>query len=292
MGIPTITELKKIAQKRTRILRDSEAGLMRKTKAQERRLNSYLLNKLIPKLDIGADNRVKNTAKNLNLINNSKALRRFVKKTIDFFIQDFYISQFEKITSQTSKYFEPLGARESLVNRLDKKGEKGYNSFVESVMDSTKIESDIKRTLRKSISSQRPIGELKKLVTDTVKGKDNKLGAISSYHYQNGYNEFQEYARVLDNQFATSLDLNYGIYSGGTIKDTRKFCKDRAGKVFNRETILSWNEIPKNWQRRKADNDILVDMGGHNCRHDFDWISYELAKRINPHIIKSKFDKK
>ena len=48
----------------------------------------------------------------------------------------------------------------------------------------------------------------------------------------------------LTNSLAPHLDLNYAIYAGGTINDTRVFCSERNGQVFNRETILGWNEVP------------------------------------------------
>ena len=32
-------------------------------------------------------------------------------------------------------------------------------------------------------------------------------------------------------------------------------------------------------------------MGGWNCRHDFDWVSWQLARRVDPNMERSKFDK-
>ena len=86
------------------------------------------------------------------------------------------------------------------------------------------------------------------------------------------------------------LNLNYAIYAGGKIKTTREFCLSRSGKVYNRETIEGWNS--QEWQGKIEGGDVLIDAGGYNCRHDYDWISYELAKRINKDIQKSTYDKK
>ena len=130
------------------------------------------------------------------------------------------------------------------------------------------------------------------LLTEQIKGKNDKFGVIKSYHYQNGYDKMQNYSRQLDTEFSKALKLNYAIYAGGEIQTTRDFCESRNGNVYNRETILSWNNTPATWAGRKPQNDILIDMGGYNCRHDFDWISYALARRIDPNIEKSEFDTK
>ena len=77
--------------------------------------------------------------------------------------------------------------------------------------------------------------------------------------------------------------------SSADIGITRIFCESRVGNVYNRETILSWDDLQ--WQGKKPDNEILIDLGGYNCRHDLDWITYELAILIDEDIQKSKFDK-
>ena len=127
-------------------------------------------------------------------------------------------------------------------------------------------------------------------MNDQVEGKGKKFGLIESYHYNNGFNEFQDYSRGLDAEFAKALDLNYAIYAGGEIKTTRTFCDQHNGKVYNREEIEELGE--DNWQGKKDNNNIFIDAGGYNCRHNWDFISYQLAKRIRPDIERSKYDKK
>lgn len=292
MALPTITELRKIARKRSSILRTSESGLIDKAKSQERKLNRYVLDTLLPSFDINAQtNTLKNTNANLKKINRASGLRRFIRKVVNVFMNDYYLNQFDSIGKQTNRYFSEYDPKTGMVNRINNKGATTINGFTNELFDNNQIARAVQDTIRKGITAQSNVTDIKKVLTDQIKGKNDKLGLVSGYHYQNGYNQFQEYARGLDDDFATALKLNYAIYAGGTIKDTRDFCQERNGNVYNRETILSWNETPQNWQGRKPDNNILIDMGGYNCRHDFDWVSYELAKRINPNIEKSKFDK-
>ena len=64
MALPTITELRKLARKRSAILRASESGLIKKAKSQERKLNKYVLDTLLPSFDINclADGEIEHLA--------------------------------------------------------------------------------------------------------------------------------------------------------------------------------------------------------------------------------------
>ena len=116
------------------------------------------------------------------------------------------------------------------------------------------------------------------------------MGLIEGYQYRNGIEEFQTYTRGLDEQFSKALKLNYAIYAGTEIKTTRHFCDSRINNVYNRETINSWNDLE--FQGKKKNHIMVIDLGGYNCRHDLNWVTYELAKRIDKDIEKSTFDKK
>ena len=124
---------------------------------------------------------------------------------------------------------------------------------------------------------------------DFIRGNDQRLGICESYYYKEGREEFTKYERTSKLAFSSALKLNYAIYQGGTIEDTRDFCTVRNGKVFNRETIEGW--INETWRGKKADHNIFIDAGGWNCRHYYDWITFELAKRLDPNIEESKYDK-
>jgi hypothetical protein len=325
MPPPTITELQKLARKRGKVLRESEDGLMSKAKSQERKLNNYLLNSFIPSLQIDpVTNTFRATSANLKKVNSATGIKRFIKKVVNTFMNDYYVSQFVKVGKRTNNYFNKFNPTAAAAEKINNRGLETLDGFLNNLFDNNQITRSIQNTLRKAVQSRQNVTELKRVVTEQVKGKTKKLGLVSSYHYREGRDQFQEYARGLDDDFSKALKLNYAIYAGdyregrdqfqeyargldddfskalklnyaiyagGTIEDTREFCLARNGKVFNRETILGWNEKPQNWQGRKENNNILIDMGGYNCRHDFDWISYQLAKRIDKEIEKSIYDK-
>ena len=288
--LPRITDLRKIARARSSYLRAAESGLLTKAKSQERKLNSYVLRTFIPSLQI-RNNRVINTSANLKKINKASGLKRFLKEVVNLALFNYYEKQFKGINRHTTRYYGEFKPTEAAQERILNRGLTITDGFINELFDNNDIIKGLQQTIRNGIITEARTSDLSALLTQQIKGKEQKLGAVTSYHYKNGFDEFQGYSRSLDEQFSKELNLNYAFYAGGQIKTTREFCQQRSGNIYNRETILSWNHTPANWQGRKENNNILIDMGGWNCRHDFDWVSWPLARRVDPNMERSKFDK-
>ena len=286
--LPTITDLKKIARQRSALLRASEKGLLERTATLERKLNTYILNTLIPSLDI-RNNRITNTNRNLKIINNPASLKTFIKNVVNADLYKYYNNQFNRLNDATSLYYDRFALTKAATEKIYNRASTISSGYVDELFDNNDIVRQVQNSIRANIIAEARVSNVKSLMTEIIKGKENKFGAITSFHYKNGFDGFQKYSRGLDEQFSKALKLNYAIYAGGEIKTTRPFCEERAGNVYNRETILEWNDLE--WSGKIPDGNILTDLGGYNCRHDLDWISYELAKRIDPDIEKSKFDK-
>lgn len=289
MKPPKLKDLENKARKRSETLRDSETGLLSTAEKLQRRLNAYILNFLLPGLEYNEQtNTIKNSNANLKKINEAKGLKRFLKNVVNLGFLEYYEKQFNKIDKNTLGYFNLYEPNEATNERILNRGGTVTGGFLDELFDNNQISRSLQNTIRNAILSEQNRTDVKKLLTEQIKGKADKLGILQSYHYENGLNEFQAYSRSLDEQFSKALKLNYAIYAGGEIQTTRVFCDERNGNVYNRETILSWDNLE--WQGKKPDNNILIDLGGYNCRHDLEWISYELAQILNPDIEKSKLD--
>lgn len=273
---------------RAEILRKAEADLIKRATALDVRLSKYVVNTLLPTLEINTDGTIKNSLGNLQKINTATGLNKFVKDVVNNDLQRYYTDQFSQIEKATGGYYEEFNPKDTVKKAIAARGNATTNGFMQSLFSNNMVVMSIQQTIRKGINSNQNIVDIKGILDQQIQGKEDKMGLVTSFNYQNGYDDFQAYSRTLDNEYSKALALNYAIYQGGEIKTTRTFCEDRAGKVYNRETILSWNLLE--WQGMKENNDILIDLGGYNCRHDLDWISYELAKRIDPEIQKSEFD--
>lgn len=283
-----LSRLNDIARRRAKYIRKGEKGLLTKANGLQSKLENYILKKILPTLDI-RDDQIINTNRNLKLINNSSKLRAFFRSVVDVAMYEYYERQFKGINSRTGTYFKFFDPTQSSIERINNRAATLTDGVLDSLFDNNEILRAIQNTIRIAIASTQEVSELEQTLTDQIKGREGKFGLIQSYHYKNGYNKLQSYSRALDEGYSKVLKLNYAIYAGGEIETTRHFCDERNGNVYNRETIESWNAL--DWQGKMQDGNVLIDAGGYNCRHDYDWISYQLAKRINPNIEKSKYDK-
>lgn len=282
--------LNKIARKRGSFVDKSEKGLLARANVLQNRLDSYIIKILVPSLDI-KNGKIVNSAANLKRINKISGLKKFINEVINLSMYEYYDKSYRGLETRTTPYFDLLGATGKNDKKVIGNGKISIDGFLNSLFDNNDIARQLQSTIRTAINSNREVSELNTLLTEQIKGKDDKFGIVQSFHYSNGgYDSFQKYTRTLDEGFSKVLNLNYAIYAGGKIKTTREFCLSRSGKVFNRETIEGWNS--QQWQGKIEGGDVLIDAGGYNCRHDYDWISYELAKRVNSDIEKSTYDKK
>ena len=286
--MPTLKELNALARKRSKALREAESGLLEKAGGLENKLLAFVRNTFLPSLDI-SNNRVSNSIGNLRKVNDSSSLKAFMRKVVNVAMYEYYQSEFNKVTGLTNSYYNTFEPKEAQQKKILERGAVIVDGYLDSVFDNNQIVRSIQGTVRNAVSTNQALSVAGQLLQEQIQGKEDKFGLVKSYHYQNGYDEFQAYSRTLDEDYSKVLELNYAIYAGGEMKTTRDFCTERNGNVYNRETILSWDD--EEWQGKKPNNNILIDLGGYNCRHDLDWISFNLAKRLDPSIEKSTFDK-
>lgn len=97
------------------------------------------------------------------------------------------------------------------------------------------------------------------------------------------------YARDMTMNFHNSVmmkkaedgNFNLFLYSGTLMSRSRKFCIQRAGKVFTKKDIQSWTY---KWAGKSGP--AFTHRGGYNCRHHWqpvkkEWLSEEELKGLN-----------
>lgn len=286
---PKISKLRKASKAKQKQVDNAQDDLLTLAGKLQNELSSFVFSVVMPSLDI-RDGMIVNSTKNLRRINNSTRLKSFLKNTINKKLAALYVNSFKSLNESVSGYYGNYDSltksmREQILNRANL----GAEGFIETLFDNNEVQKQIQDTLRGAVSSSLSVEDIQATLKAQIEGTEEKMGTLESFHYSNGRDEFQRYTRGLDEQFSQRLNLNYAIYQGGEITTTRQFCEERNNKVFNRETIAEWQN--EDFQGKMKGHDIFVDAGGYNCRHNYDWISFEMAKRLDPEIEKSKFDK-
>ena len=145
-------------------------------------------------------------------------------------------------------------------------------SYLDSVSELSGVKSEIKRFLVTAMSS----GYTKKQLSDGIKEILSEGGVLDRYFKTYLYDVISQYDRMVARAMADKLELKHFLYSGNIIKDTRDFCIERSGKVFSVKEAKKWNDL--HWRGKIEGVDVMVALGGYNCRH---WVSYISEELFN-----------
>lgn len=167
------------------------------------------------------------------------------------------------------------------------------DGYLFEAMTDTSVSRRIKSMVSGSVQSETKIGKMK---TDLrgIMGRGG-TGIVEGKIADALPNGLLQVDRDTNTSFAVDLELNYAIYQGGTIQTTRDFCDVRNGKVFSRDEILDFgtssdefggytNKSAGEFTGKNKGYNPLVDLGGYNCRHGYDWISDKLAFTLRPEL--------
>ena len=226
---------------------------------------------------ITVDGRVVRNAKNIRLIN--KVDSGFA--AFDSGFQQPFLNKIKGELASLNKYyidyFEGIG--------VDTKALRGFktllgnmNSYLDSVSLLEPVKQEVKQFLLNAISSHRSMGSIRSGLRDIL-GLKERAGALNRYYNTFLYDSIAQFDRIVSNAFAEQNDLNYFIYKGGLITDSREFCIRRDGEIFHRSEASAWkNDMTLPGYPNVADYDPLVELGRWNCRHYLLWITDEEAK--------------
>jgi hypothetical protein len=115
-----------------------------------------------------------------------------------------------------------------------------------------------------SVIAGEKFSELVKTVRGVMVGHVDRAGRpMAQYARQAAFDTTMNYHNEVNLQKANDLGFNHYLYVGDIIKTTRPFCETRAGGVYTRGQITSWNRF--NWQGKSGP--AMTNRGGYNCRH-------------------------
>jgi hypothetical protein len=215
-------------------------------------------------------------------------------------------NRFDKIVEATAN---KMNARIGLKN-----GEMVKGGFIESLLKDQTLATQIKNYVSKAVTGQIDSKDFIKGLSDLITGVPKevlkegvktleKTGALEKQYQRYAYDLYQQYDRVYNNSLADEFGMNYFLYQGGLIEDSRDFCVAHNNKVWTREEAAEWDTwkpymgtYPEGYEiKQKNIYDIpsylsiagyqpLVDFGGPRCRHGIGWIPDELAFELRPEL--------
>ena len=97
-----------------------------------------------------------------------------------------------------------------------------------------------------------------------------------TYANQYAFDSVMNFHNTVNNKKAEDTGLIHFLYMGDIIKTSRPFCIRRAGRMYTKEEIESWDTMP--WAGKSGP--AFTHRGGYNCRHHWvgvrpEWVPEE-----------------
>lgn len=267
---------------------------------------------LMRELSITEDGKLKNLAGNYSSVSRIDPIfnRVFQKETREKVIKHIMRGT-ESINRINTRYFNLFDAEavKDLASAIEKKillnygidtiGKFKGEGILNDVFTSNEPLNKIKNLIHQAIASESAILDLEGSLKSSIIDDDILRRYMDNTQITNVYDR---YDRQTTREYSTAMGLDYAIYQGGIIKDSREFCEVRNGLVFTREEIQKFGTSADTYggYTNKSTGDFKgkfkpstkvydpeTDLGGYNCRHHLGWITYELAVQLRPDLRKA-----
>lgn len=131
----------------------------------------------------------------------------------------------------------------------------------------------IAQGLYEAIAAAAPIDELAEEIAHAMTGLVDKRGRpMSQYADLFAHDQLMEAYSTGHRLTADQIGLEHYLYYGDVIRDSREFCVARAGNVYEKQEIESWQAL--DWAGKKPGS-IWIVRGGYRCRHHFQAVDPE-----------------
>lgn len=234
----------------------------------------------------------------------------FLSSKLDNLFDDFQKEHIEPIIGHVSKSFDKLidkNDRYYQSIKLNEKAEPIKNSVLSTLgisigtitagsllfnmLQNRDAINTIKNVVMGGMTGGMNITAFKIAVEEIVLKQDG--GLLKKLFDFNLPDPYVKVDRFVGQKYSVELKLNYAIYQGGLIKTSRDFCIERNNKVFSRDEIMRFgssedkfggytNKAMGEFQGKPDNYNPLIDCGGFNCLHSWDWVSDELAFHLRP----------
>lgn len=169
---------------------------------------------------------------------------------------------------------------------LDKALNPTQDGFFDLFLRDTSVQQQAKRAAYQMQKSGKGPAEFSSALRDIIEGEPGQSGAYEKHFGTYVYDTYQQADAEVQELYATKLELEAALYSGGTVRDSRPFCKERNGKVWLRDEIAAWNDL--DWAGKIKSGPVEVNRGGYRCRHHFSYITNKMAMRRREDLFEDK----
>ena len=291
----TFAELQKLAAKKEAFIDKSLKDLQTDVAKLQRKMYDELIDKLLPQLKT-ENGRLVRTSENFAIINRqldelnknfaaqftTPMIKKFAEKmlktfemTDDFYMAGYNVSAraFDAMQEQSKWIYERVG--------ITKQGGIITGGYLDKLKDMPEVQTKVRNYIVSNVTSTAGLQDFQKGMKEIIQGTKEVPGAVTRYFNQYTSDIYNQADSAMNNVYAEAMELEYFVYFGTIMEDSRCFCIKRAGRVFHKSDADNWindKSLIKGYRDGKYPYSPLIDRGGFNCRHSIAYISKQMAE--------------
>ncbi len=271
---------------------DSATGSLSKTVTQTQRRLLDEMQTMLSKLELDANgNIIQNQANRKILGKLDTYYNRAFRETGYYNKLNDFAANIVDLTKSNNAYFGSILDTFTPDSQYVKALQKEAISTVEKLLANDGLEAQLKQPLRQilsqNINSGATYSDMLSQVRQFIIGNADREGQLLMYSKQISTDALFNYSRALQESISTKAGLQFAVYSGGIIKDSRDFCKQRSGNYYHKKEIESWAKL--DWAGKRAgttQSTIFIYAGGYHCAHSVIYVSESVVPKSV--ILRSK----
>lgn len=281
----------KLAGERTALIDKLNVALEKIVGKSQGQLLDLIVSEFVDNLD-SKDGQISNTLNNKRLVGLLDAVFKKYGEEHGPAVSGAIVNGVSNVLAFNKRYFGVLDKPANLVPiQKDvttavsswlgvEEGKVARNGYLDTLVKADSVKQQVKDLAMAKVVGQTGLTELRKSIKEMLGGNPDTLGRLANYYRNFTYDLYSQVDRTAAKITADKLGLQYAIYEGGLIKTSRKFCRERNGKVFTSEEIAEFDPP----EAKQPDYNPATDLGGYGCRHHLNYIPYAVAVSLRPDL--------
>lgn len=251
---------------------DAEKALEKAiTKTQRELFDS--MQATLSKLETDGEGLIKQSQANRRILQKAdRAFDKAIKESGYYESLERFTITYGKIASANDAYFKFILDSFTVDAQYLKSLQRTSISTLETLLANDGLELQLKQPLKEilsqNVNSGASLGDLLKQVREFIKGSPDAEGKLMRYSKQITRDSLFNFSRSMQESIAENAGIQYYLYSGGLMKESRPFCALRSGNFYHKKEVEKW--ASQAWTGKRAgttSSTIFIYAGGHNCLH-------------------------
>lgn len=276
--------LKELIQKKSQRLEDiPEDFLTELQKLEQGTFNRVI--ELLNRLEVRGGAFIPN-AENLRIVSEITDELRGAMATPEFnqTVANF-AREFDTQTALANQYFTQIITSFEVTDFYASVARAGKRNAVEALLSGidTNFVKPLQNVMEQAVINNSTYQETLSMIQEVILGGEDIEPRYLRYASTWARETYSVADRSYSSAVADDLDLEWFLYTSGSVRDSRKFCVQRNGKFFHRKEVEMWGDgkstpnyalespgVEPYWQGfRRGTNSktIFTYLGGWNCMH-------------------------